>query len=78
MEVWDYSRRNIERPAATGVTARIRHVPVGCVPELTRITLVNDAGRRSRLAARGLERMAARDEAGILRAVLGRAGAPAE
>jgi len=35
LEVWDYSPRNIGRLAALGVTAA--HVPVGYVPELTRI-----------------------------------------
>jgi len=44
LEVWDYSRRNIERLAGMGVTGRVKHVPVGYVPELTRITsqLVED------------------------------------
>ncbi|MDA8335228.1 MAG: hypothetical protein M0Z41_09600 [Peptococcaceae bacterium] len=37
LEVWDYSRRNIERLAAMEVAGLIRHVPIGYVPELTRI-----------------------------------------
>jgi len=37
LEVWDYSRRNIEGLAALGA-GRARYVPVGYVPELTRIT----------------------------------------
>jgi hypothetical protein len=35
-EVWDYSRRNIDGLAALGAGGA-RHVPVGYVPELTRI-----------------------------------------
>lgn len=38
LEVWDYSQRNIERLAGLGLKCRIQHVPVGYVPELTRIT----------------------------------------
>lgn len=37
LEVWDYSQRNIERLVALGVAVRIQHVPIGYVPELTRI-----------------------------------------
>lgn len=33
-ETWDYSRRNIERLSGTG---RIRHVPIGYMPQLSRI-----------------------------------------
>jgi len=36
LEVWDYSRRNIARLSGLGV--RATHVPVGYVPQLTRIT----------------------------------------
>jgi len=35
--VWDYSARNIASLARLGVTAKVTHVPVGYVPELTRI-----------------------------------------
>ncbi|HUW66246.1 MAG TPA: hypothetical protein VMW83_16410 [Spirochaetia bacterium] len=38
MEVWDYSRRNIERLAGLGVAGRVKHVPIGYVPELARIS----------------------------------------
>jgi hypothetical protein len=34
-EVWDYSERNIER--LRGIAPRLFHLPVGMVPELTRI-----------------------------------------
>lgn len=37
--VWDYSRTNIERLAALDVP-RLTHVPIGYIPELTRITPV--------------------------------------
>jgi hypothetical protein len=37
-QVWDYSARNISSLARLGVTENVRHVPVGYVPELTRIT----------------------------------------
>ena len=37
LEVWDYSRRNIERLVTAGIAGRVKHVPVGYVPELTRI-----------------------------------------
>lgn len=36
-QVWDYSARNIASLARLGLTAKVRHVPVGYVPELTRI-----------------------------------------
>jgi hypothetical protein len=36
-ETWDYSRRNIETFASLGVTRPVHHVPIGYVPELTRI-----------------------------------------
>jgi hypothetical protein len=36
-QVWDYSARNIASLARLGVTEKVRHVPVGYVPELTRI-----------------------------------------
>ncbi|MGD0809730.1 MAG: hypothetical protein ABSA91_08480 [Acidimicrobiales bacterium] len=36
-QVWDYSARNIASLARLGVTAKVKHVPVGYVPELTRI-----------------------------------------
>jgi len=36
-ETWDYSRRNIETFAQLGVTRAVHHVPVGYVPELSRI-----------------------------------------
>lgn len=35
--VWDYSARNIAALARLGVTARASHVPIGYVPELSRI-----------------------------------------
>jgi hypothetical protein len=37
-QLWDYSARNIASLARLGVTENVRHVPVGYVPELTRIT----------------------------------------
>ena len=37
-QVWDYSARNIASLARLGVTVKVKHVPVGYVPELTRIT----------------------------------------
>jgi hypothetical protein len=37
-QVWDYSARNIASLGRLGVTAKVTHVPVGYVPELTRIT----------------------------------------
>jgi hypothetical protein len=36
-QVWDYSARNIASLARLGVTVKVEHVPVGYVPELTRI-----------------------------------------
>jgi tetratricopeptide (TPR) repeat protein len=36
-QVWDYSRRNIESLLRLGVKTRPKHVPIGYVPELTRI-----------------------------------------
>ncbi|MEO5364520.1 MAG: class I SAM-dependent methyltransferase, partial [Magnetococcus sp. DMHC-8] len=36
-EIWDYSLRNMERLRLAGVTSPLKHVPVGYVPELTRI-----------------------------------------
>lgn len=36
-QVWDYSARNIASLARLGVTVKVKHVPVGYVPELTRI-----------------------------------------
>ena len=36
-ETWDYSLRNIERMGRIGITSRLKFVPVGYVPELTRI-----------------------------------------
>ncbi|HXW79047.1 MAG TPA: hypothetical protein VEJ84_06085 [Acidimicrobiales bacterium] len=35
--IWDYSARNLEALAELGITSRTKHVPVGYVPELTRI-----------------------------------------
>ena len=35
--VWDYSRRNIEILRALGRNVPIRHVPIGYVPQLTRV-----------------------------------------
>lgn len=35
--VWDYSARNLERMQAAGLVAKGMHVPIGYVPELTRI-----------------------------------------
>ena len=37
-EVWDYSRRNIEALQAAGLAPRAFHLPIGMVPELSRIT----------------------------------------
>ena len=37
-QVWDYSARNIASLVRLGVTVKVKHVPVGYVPELTRIT----------------------------------------
>ena len=36
-EVWDYSLANMARLRAYGLGARLRHLPIGMVPELTRI-----------------------------------------
>jgi hypothetical protein len=36
--VWDYSARNIERIRQLGDATQIRHVPIGYVPEMSRIT----------------------------------------
>lgn len=36
-ETWDYSQRNIKRLTAAGYGDTLRHVPLGYVPELTRI-----------------------------------------
>ncbi|MBV5325149.1 MAG: hypothetical protein J0626_07710, partial [Rhodospirillaceae bacterium] len=36
-EVWDYSLRNIARLGEQGLASRIHHLPVGTMPELTRI-----------------------------------------
>jgi hypothetical protein len=36
-QVWDYSAPNIASLTRLGVTVKVRHVPVGYVPELTRI-----------------------------------------
>jgi hypothetical protein len=36
-QVWDYSARNIASLARLGISGKVRHVPVGYVPELTRI-----------------------------------------
>jgi hypothetical protein len=36
-QIWDYSARNIASLAGLGVSARVVHVPVGYVPELSRI-----------------------------------------
>jgi len=36
-EVWDYSRRNIAALTAAGLAPRIHHLPIGMVPELSRI-----------------------------------------
>ena len=36
-EIWEYSRRNIEILYGAGFPGVLRHVPVGTVPELTRI-----------------------------------------
>lgn len=36
-EVWDYSSRNLAALARLGATSRPKHVPVGYVPEMTRI-----------------------------------------
>jgi hypothetical protein len=37
-QVWDYSARNIASLVRLGVTVKVKHVPIGYVPELTRIT----------------------------------------
>ena len=36
--VWDYSARNIERIGQLGNATQVRHVPIGYVPEMSRIT----------------------------------------
>ena len=36
-EVWDYSRRNIEALRAAGLAPRAFHLPIGMVPDLSRI-----------------------------------------
>jgi glycosyltransferase involved in cell wall biosynthesis len=36
-EVWDYSRRNLDLLKAHGLKGTSRHLPIGMVPELTRI-----------------------------------------
>ncbi len=36
-QVWDYSARNIATLARVGVTGRATHVPIGYVPQLTRV-----------------------------------------
>lgn len=41
-ETWDYSERNIETFARLGVSRPVIHVPVGYVPELTRIAASPD------------------------------------
>ena len=38
LEVWDYSRRNLETLRSGGLAPRSHHLPIGTVPELTRIT----------------------------------------
>lgn len=37
-EVWDYSRRNLDLLKAHGLKGLVRHLPIGMVPELCRIT----------------------------------------
>ena len=37
-EIWDYSRRNMERLTSQGLASRIHHLPIGTMPELSRIT----------------------------------------
>lgn len=41
-QVWDYSTRNIAALASLGVASEVKHVPVGYVPQLTRIPAVDD------------------------------------
>ena len=36
-ETWDYSQKNIDKLLSLGVTSTLKYVPVGYVPELTRI-----------------------------------------
>ncbi|MCY0885432.1 MAG: glycosyltransferase [Firmicutes bacterium] len=40
--VWDYSRENLRRLAGYTPALRVRHVPLGYVPELTRIPVCPD------------------------------------
>jgi hypothetical protein len=40
-EVWDYSRRNIEQLEALGIR-RVKHVPIGYVPQLERIPMMEE------------------------------------
>lgn len=41
-EVWDYSLRNMERLAALRLAPRLHYLPIGTMPELTRITPAQD------------------------------------
>jgi hypothetical protein len=78
-EVWDYSKRNIEALRARGFI-NVRHLPIGYVPELTRVARADAqdidvlfygaVNERRRIVLRGLT------EAGLkLKAVFGAYGA---
>jgi GT2 family glycosyltransferase/2-polyprenyl-3-methyl-5-hydroxy-6-metoxy-1,4-benzoquinol methylase/glycosyltransferase involved in cell wall biosynthesis len=41
-EIWDYSRRNIDILHRSGFPGSIQHVPIGTMPELTRIPVAPD------------------------------------